>query len=202
MLRAMTDDPLMPRRREEVLRFLATRRSTPAKSLTAPYPGRDEIARLIALAARVPDHGKLEPWRFIVLGRARLDRLAGLADTLGEARGLDEAQRAKDRAAFADAGCVVAVISQPVASDKVPELEQRMSAAAVCYGLLMAGLASGWGANWLTGWCATDPAFLEAGLDVTPPAQVAGFIHLGTPRFAPPERPRPDVPALIRWADD
>lgn len=191
----------MPAARPEVIDFLLTRRSRPAKTLAAPGPDRAALGPLLTAALRVPDHGKLEPWRLIVLDRAALDRLAGLVERRGAALGQDEAAIAKQAQAFAASPCCVAVIASPKPSAKIPQIEQLHSAGAVCLSLLNAALASGWGANWLTGWAAHDRAFLTDGLALAPAETVAGFIHIGTETAAPPERPRPDVAALTEWMD-
>lgn len=191
--------PLTPR--PEVMEFLLTRRSRPAKTLRAPYPDRATIESFLTAAARTPDHGKLEPWRFVVLQGAALARMAALTETRGTALGQAAEKIAKAKAAFADAGCVVAVIAAPKASDKIPAYEQDLSAGAACLGLVNAALASGWGANWLTGFVAHDASFGIEGLGLAPTERVAGFIHLGTETVAPPERPRPDITALTQWVD-
>lgn len=189
----------MPDPRLEVLEFLLSRRSRPAKTLTGPVPSHDEVMPMLQAAARTPDHGKLEPWRFLVLERKALDRLAGLTVARGTALGKDADAIEKSRRQFADADLVVAVVSAPVASEKVPEVEQVLSAGAACLALLNAALASGWGANWLTGWMALDRAFLSEGLGLEVSEFVAGFIHIGTETRVPPERPRPDLNAKISW---
>ncbi|RFU13508.1 nitroreductase [Rhodobacteraceae bacterium W635] len=191
--------PLAPR--PDVLDFLLTRRSRPAKTLTTPVPDRGTVETLLTAAARSPDHGKLEPWRFIVLQRDACARLASLARSLGTARTMDANKLEKDVRAFADAHLVVAVVAAPKASDKIPEVEQVMSAGAVCLALVNAALAAGWGANWLTGWMARDAGFLAQGLRLAEAEFVAGFIHLGTETVAPPDRPRPDVGALTSWVE-
>lgn len=188
--------------RPEVLDFLLTRRSRPAKTLALPIPTRDELAPILTAAARTPDHGKLEPWRFIVLEGAALQRLAEYAVKRGPQLGVEGDKLEKARRQFADAGMVVAVVSSPVTSPKVPEIEQVLSSGAVCLSMLNAALASGWGANWLTGWMATDRAFLRHGLSLAKSEFVAGFIHIGTERITPPERPRPDVEAMTTWVSE
>lgn len=180
--------------------FLLTRRSFPYKTLTTPAPNTDELAPLLTAAVRVPDHGKLEPWRFVILTGPALARLADLATKRGEALDIEPDNIAKAAAAFANAPLIVAVIASPKASGKVPEIEQLYSAAAVCLSLLNVALATGWGANWLSGWASHDRAFLTEGLDLAGPETVAGFIHIGTGRTPPPERPRPDVETLTTWA--
>ena len=189
----------MPDPRPEVLDFLLTRRSRPAKTLTTPVPTHAELAPILVAAARTPDHGKLEPWRFIVLEGAALQRLADDVVLRGPQLGVEDEKLDKARRQFADADLVVAVVSSPVESEKVPEIEQILSAGAVCLSMLNAALASGWGANWLTGWMASDRAFLRNGLSLSKSEFVAGFIHIGTERFTPPERPRPDVDAITTW---
>jgi nitroreductase len=189
--------PLRPR--PDVLDFLLTRRSRPAKTLTAPYPDRATLQTLLTAAARTPDHGKLEPWRFIVLEGDALPRLAALTEARGHALDQDPDKIAKASASFATAGCVIAVIAAPKASDKIPTYEQDLSAGAVCLALLNAALAAGWGANWLTGFVAHDATFGTEGLHLGPAERVAGFIHLGTETAPPPERPRPDIAELTTW---
>lgn len=189
--------PLRPR--PEVLDFLMTRRSRPSKTLTAPYPDRETVQTLLTAAARTPDHGKLEPWRFVVLEGDALSRLADLAEARGAALAYPHDKIVKARTSFDTAGCVIAVIAAPKASDKIPTYEQDLSAGAVCLALVNAALASGWGANWLTGYVAHDATFGTKGLGLGPAERVAGFIHLGTETAPPPDRPRPDVAALTTW---
>ena len=192
----------MPETRPEVLEFLRTRRSRPAKTLTTPVPARAEVENLLEIAARSPDHGKLEPWRFVVLEKAALTRLAALVVELGAGKDLPEEKLEKARRQFSDADLAIAVVASPVPSEKVPEVEQILSAGAVCLALLNGALASGWGANWLTGWMALDREFLQRGLGLESHEFVAGFIHVGTETIAPPERPRPDVAAKTQWVSE
>lgn len=191
----------MPAPNPQALDFLLTRRSRPAKTLTAPAPTREELRPLLTAALRVPDHGKLEPWRLIVLEKPALARLAALAGARAEALELDAAKRAKAVAQFGDADLAVAVISAPKPSEKVPEIEQLHSAACVCLSLLNAALAAGWGANWLSGWASHDAEFCREGLGLREGESVAGFIHVGTETKPAPERPRPDLDALSEWRD-
>jgi len=191
----------MPEPNPEALSFLKTRRSRPAKTLGPPVPGRDVLAELLTVAARTPDHGKLEPWRFVVLERNACLRLAGAVETHGAALALDPEKVEKMARQFRDADLVATVVASPKPSDKIPQIEQVLSAGAVCLALLNACLAAGWGANWLTGWAAHDPEFLRDNLGLAAHETVAGFIHIGTESAAPPERPRPDVAALTTWMD-
>lgn len=191
----------MPTRNQAAVDFLTTRRSCPAKLLKAPYPDRAQLEPLLTMAARTPDHGKLEPWRFIVLQGAALTRLADLAKTAGAEAGIPEDKIAKVQAAFAGAGLIVAVISSPKPSDKIPLIEQVYSAGSVCLALVNAALASGWGANWISGWAAFEDSFLKPGLGLTAGETVAGYIHLGSCDSTPPDRPRPDLSAITQWVD-
>jgi len=192
----------MPDPNPAALDFLLTRRSRPAKTLRPPVPGRAALERLLTAAARSPDHGKLEPWRFVVLERGALERLAALVDTRGAALGKPTEDIAKARSQYADAHLAVAVIEVPRPSPKVPAIEQTYSAGAVCLALLNAALAAGWGANWLTGWPVHDRDFVTGGLGLAAGERVAGLIHIGTETTAPPERPRPDIDAITQWVSE
>lgn len=189
----------MPDCNPAALEFLMSRRSRPAKTLTTPVPDRAALRPILTAAARSPDHGKLEPWRFIVLERPALLRLAALVERLGPGLGKTAEEIAKARAQYADAHLAVAVIEAPKPSEKIPAIEQTYSAGAVCLALLNAALASGWGANWLTGWPVHDRDFVTGGLGLTAGERVAGLIHIGTETSRPPERPRPDTEAITDW---
>lgn len=175
------------------LSFLRHRRSHPPKLLSGPPPSQRELLDLLELAARAPDHGKLEPWRFAVLGRDVLDRLAPLLADHVLSRGGDAAAAEKAASAFGSP-VVVAVISAPVQHDKIPEWEQFLSAGAVCLGLVNASLAAGYGAAWLTG-PATQQDFARTHLGISGSERIAGMIHIGQRGNTPPERPRPDIAA-------
>ncbi len=189
----------MPQPNPAALAFLQTRRSRPAKTLKAPVPDEAELLTLLTIAARTPDHGKLEPWRFVVLERPALQRLAEAVPDRGFALGIDAEKVEKMVRQFADADLAVAVVGSPKSSEKVPELEQVLSAGAACYGLLAAALAAGWGANWLSGWASFDRQFVETCLGLKRHEFIAGFIHIGTETMAPPERPRPTLDTIIEW---
>ncbi len=181
----------------EVLRFLATRRSASAVTLAEPAPPADDLEALIALAARVPDHGKLAPWRFVVLDKAGkaafAQRLEDLANARGDARAVAKLAKLKTPPVG------IAVISSP-RDHEIPEWEQLLSAGAVCTTLLYAAQALGYGANWITDWYAYD-AEAKAILGAAAHEKVAGFIFIGTAKEPPLERERPDPKALTtRWA--
>jgi nitroreductase len=191
----------MPTPNPEALAFLLARRSRPAKTLGAEGPDREALRVLLTAASRTPDHGKLVPWRFVVVEGAARDRLAALARKRGAAFGLAPEKVEKAAAAFGQGATLVAVIAAPQPSEKIPEVEQILSAGCACLGLLNAALAAGWGANWLTGFTATDRPFLEAAFGLAAPAFVAGYLHIGTETAAPPERPRPELDAITTWLD-
>lgn len=183
--------------RPEALEFLLTRRSRPAKMLRAPAPDSATLTRLLTAATRVPDHGKLEPWRFLVIEPAALQRLGALVIERGRALGMDAETADKAARTLAGSPLVVGVVSAPKASEKIPAIEQTLSAGAVCLSLVNAALAQGFGACWLTGWPAFERGFLREGLGLAEHESIAGFIHIGTSDITPPERPRPDVAALV-----
>ena len=180
----------------EVLAFLSQRRSTSAVTLMEPAPSADELQTLLHLATRVPDHGKLSPWRFIVLEGEAKARFASKLEVLALSRG-DQTAAAK-LAKLKIPPLAVAVVSAPKPA-AIPEWEQVLSAGAVCTTLLYSALAMGFGANWITDWYAYD-AEAKAILGLTGEEKVAGFVLIGTPREPPLERERPAVQALVsRW---
>ena len=189
----------MPNHNQAALDFLLTRRSRPAKTLAAPAPSRDQLGEILTAAARTPDHGKLEPWRFIVLEKPALERLSALAKSRGAALGLDAEKITKGHTQFDQGHLCVAVIEIQKPSEKIPPIEMTYSAGAVCTALLNAALASGWGANWISGWPSHDREFVETGLGLSADERVAGLIYLGTDTATPPERPRPDLDAITTW---
>ena len=178
---------------------LARRRSAPAQSLTAPGPSPAEIERILLLGARTPDHGKLFPWRFVVMGpQSRADLARALAPLA--AHQLDPGKAAKVLSKLTAPPLTILVLSVPIAGHKVPEWEQQLSAGAVCMNLEHAANALGYAASWITDWYSYDPAALAL-YDVRAGERVAGFIHIGTLAEPPLERPRPDVAALTTWRD-
>lgn len=199
---------------EAMLGMLERRRSVDPDFLVAPGPDAGQLDRLLRIAARVPDHGMLEPWRFIVLeGAARETVSARIGAAYAAALETDmagfardnpekaERQRAKMPKVLARAPLVIVVVSRARADAPKPEVEQVLSVGAACMNLVVAATAMGFGANWLTGWPAYD-ARAHAILGIAPGEAVAGFIHIGTPARATPERRRPDLAAITaRWAD-
>jgi len=183
---------------DDLLTALQKRRSVPAKQLGEPGPDRATLLRMLEAAVRVPDHGKRVPFRFLrITGDARQalgERL--VARALERDPGAGDAALEKDRMRFAHAPTVLAVIARLGPDEKIPESERFSTASCVCFALLQAAQACGYGAQWLTGWPAYDPVvqrLLGLGVD----ERIAGFIHIGTPRLDAPERERPHPAALL-----
>lgn len=189
----------MPRN-ESLIDYLKTRRSMPAFQMKEPGPSRAEIEEILTLASRVPDHGKLAPWRFIVMtgeARARITaELAAIAKS--DKPALSDEMRLVEETRFLRAPVVVAVVSRAAPHFKIPEWEQVMSAGAVCLNMVIAANALGYVSNWLTEWMAFDErAHKVIGLE--PGEKVAGFIHMGSTDFPVVERPRPDLADIVTW---
>ena len=178
----------------DALDLLRTRRSVKPAELSEPGPSPAQIDTLLGIASRVPDHGKLAPWRFIVFaGEARLK--AG--EKIAEAFAADHPDAKPEdivfeRSRLARAPLVVAVVSRAAPHVKIPEWEQVLSAGAAAMNLVTAAHALGYGVNWITEWYAYDRAVLDA-LGLAPHERIAGFIHVGRPPGAPEDRPRPSL---------
>ncbi|MBX3358275.1 MAG: nitroreductase [Phycisphaeraceae bacterium] len=183
---------------EQVLSLLRSRRSSALRTLSAPGPSDAEIDSLLALSARVPDHGKLVPWRFIVIageGRRRLEGVIADAFAAGQSAGGDKGPP-REGNWLGPAPLTIAVISSPREHPKIPEWEQTLSAGAVCMSMLVAAKAMGYGAVWLTEWYAYDRRVLAA-LGLAPHERLAGFMHLGTEPSPREDRPRPVMADIV-----
>lgn len=181
----------------DVITCLNERRSVPSRQLADPAPDDATLLRILALASRVPDHGRRVPWRFLrIAGRARAELGAALA-----ARALErdpqasDASQDKDRNRFGSP-LVIAVVARLGPDEKIPESERFATANCVCFALLQAAQGFGFGAQWLTGWPAYDAKVLQL-LGLGAEERIAGFIHIGTPQAPAPERERPDPGALL-----
>lgn len=181
----------------ETLALLAGRRSSSAQTLIAPGPDADQLTDLLRLAARAPDHGKLTPWRFVVLeGEAKSKFVDALRAMAPRQDNPDKAMAALGK--ISAPPTTVAVISAPKPGKK-PLWEQELSAAAVCTLMLVAAEAMGFGANWITDWYSYD-AEAVALLGLAEGERVAGFVHIGTCSEAPLERVRPHMAEIVsRW---
>ena len=186
-------------RNETVVHFLLNRRSRPAKTLSTPIPKKDELLEILAAGARTPDHGKLVPWRFIVLKGKTLSKLGSLVEKIGVNESISEDKIAKAKKQLDDGHLAVAVIEVQRESEKIPSIEQTYSAGAVCLSLLNAALAAGWGANWLTGWHVYNTEFQKSGLELSDNETIAGLIYMGTETIIPPDRPRPNLDEIVEW---
>ena len=185
----------------EALDLLKRRRSVVAKNMGLPGPTTDQLSDILEIGARVPDHGKLAPWRFIIFeGEAR----AAIGKALATAFAKDEPKADADRVSFEAerflrAPTVVAVISSPSSERPIPLWEQHLSAAAVCQNMLVAATAMGFGAQWLTEWYAYH-GDVKTYLQLSESEQIAGFIYIGTTQAELKERPRPDLaPLVTHW---
>ena len=187
--------------RSTPLSLLATRRSGKPRDLGGPGPSPDEIDQMIAIAARTPDHGKLAPWRFVVVEDERRAAFADLLEAtwLADHPGAPAHEREAARQFATQAPALVVVLSAPVHGHKVPLWEQELSAGAAAMNLLHAAHAMGYAAGWLTGW----PAFSDTVRDAFGSAdqRLVGFMFIGTPTRPLDERPRPGMAAISRrWA--
>ena len=181
------------------LGFLARRQSRPAKMMTGPVPDRAALTDILRLALRVPDHGKLQPWRLLVVDRADMARLADMAEARAIATGGAPERIDKGRGQFDRGHLAVVVISSPKASDKVPVVEQVLSAGALCFSIGAAAEAAGWASCWLSGWPSHDRAFIADAFGCAPHETVAGIVHIASFAGAVVDRPRPDPGLVVRW---
>ncbi len=176
--------------------LLLTRRSGSAKAMGEPGPSADQLQTMLEAASRAPDHGKLFPWRFIIIAgdaRAKLGQVLVSALSPNEAtpeRVTLESQR------FLRAPVVVAVVSRVREAIPIPEWEQVLSSGAVCQNLLLAAHAQGFVANWITEWCAYNPNVKDK-LGLHSGERIAGFVYIGTSTAALEERVRPDLANLV-----
>ena len=183
----------------EALAALDARRSVPARQLDAPGPDDATLLRMLRSAVRVPDHGKRVPFRFLRIAGADRDALGErlAARALDRDPGIGEGALDKDRRRFSHAPLVLVVVAVLDPDDTaIPEVERLLTAGSVCFALLQAAQALGFGGSWLSGWPAYDAEILAL-LGLGAHERVAGFVHIGTPRIEAPERERPDPAALL-----
>jgi len=190
----LTDALPLPVPSQDFLSRLATRRSAPAQALAAPGPSEAELDQILRLGARTPDHGKLFPWRFVVLGLQTRAEIAEKLAVLAEVQNRPPKAQAV-LAKLTAAPVTILVVSAPV-PDAKPVWEQELSAGAVCMNLEHAAGALGYSASWITDWYSYD-AQAAALFGVGEGERIAGFIHIGTLTEPPLERPRPDLAAKV-----
>ncbi len=184
----------------DTISLLQARRSVAPAAMSGPGPTPDETTTLLTIASRVPDHGKLAPWRFILIEGEARHRLGAVAESLHAAdHPEDDADRlAVERGRFARAPLVVAVVSRAAPHVKIPEWEQVLSAGACCFNLCVAANAMGFATAWLTEWVAYDRRMLDA-LGLAPHEKMAGFVYIGR-GAKPADRVRPDLAEIVtRW---
>jgi nitroreductase len=178
--------------------LLQTRRSLKPDELTGPGPSSDDLETLLTIASRVPDHGKLTPWRFIVFeGDARLKAGRAIAAAfVMRYPGSTPDQIDYEQNRLTRAPLVVGVVSRAAPHVKIPEWEQVLSSGAAAMNLVIAANALGFGAAWLTEWYAYDRGVLDA-FGLLPHERIAGFVHIGRPAHAPQDRPRPALADIV-----
>jgi nitroreductase len=178
--------------------FLKTRRSISAAFLDEPAPTDAELAEILTIASRVPDHGKLTPWRFIVFrGDARCSAGEALARRYAELHPeADDKQLEEERSRLAKAPLVVAVVSRTAPHVKIPEFEQLLSAGAAAMNLIHGAHALGFAAQWVTGWIAFDEGASRI-LGLQPSERVVAVVHIGTATVPPVDRPRPPLAEIV-----
>ncbi|ACB22292.1 nitroreductase family protein [Methylobacterium radiotolerans] len=182
------------------LDLLKTRRSVPPALLDEPGPDRAQLDTILTAAARVPDHGKLAPWRFIVIAG---DARAKVGEVIAAAFAADNPDAgserlAQERARLTHAPVAIAVVSRAGPHVKIPEWEQVLSAGAATMNLLIAANAAGFATSWLTEWFAYDRRVLDA-LGLAPTEKLAGFVHIGRAREVPSDRPRPALDEIVTY---
>lgn len=184
----------------DTVNLLKTRRSVPPAFLASPGPDAAQLETLLTIASRVPDHGKLEPWRFVVYQGAAREKASKIVyDAFIAANpDVDEAMHKKESTRFSLAPLVIGVVSTAANHVKIPLWEQELSAGAVCQNLVVAAHALGFGASWLTGWMAYDIHVL-ARLGIGSHERLAGFVHIGTPQETVPDRPRPHLAEIVHY---
>ena len=184
----------------DALELLKTRRSVKPIEMTGPGPSSSEIETLLTIASRVPDHGKLAPWRFIVFaGNARQSGGEAIASVFRGSRPDATAEQIEfERQRLARAPLVIAVVSRAAPHAKIPEWEQQLSAGAACMNLVTAAHAMGYAASWLTEWLAFDRAAMAAlGLDES--ERIAGFVYIGKAAKLPEDRERPKLDTIVTY---
>ena len=178
------------------LDLLLSRRSGSAKAMKEPGPSKKQLADILKAGARAPDHGKLFPWRFLVIEGKSRGRAGDILAAVVKAEGERDKQVEEERGRFLRAPVVVAVISAAREQHKIPVWEQELSAGAVCQNLLIAATASGFVAQWVTEWYAYHPVVKER-LGLKAGERIAGFIYIGTAKEELEERPRPDMEKIV-----
>lgn len=177
--------------------MMMARRSVVAKFMAEPGPVQEDLEKILAAGMRVPDHGKLEPWRFIVLDKDNQQKLDALIEKALNIEGDHEAR--KKALGYASVAPVAVIVVSSFSDVRpIPEWEQTLSAGAVCQSMLLAATALGYASQWLTGWMSYSKTVAD-GLGFSKNERVAGILFFGKQNTAPSERPRPDPDRKIQW---
>ena len=184
---------------ENAKKFFVNRRSVSVRGLKGPGPGLDDTLEIIKAALRVPDHAKLEPWRVVLISGKSKHRFIEIIERRGKEISIDLNKLEKNKKNVLNTPLIIAIICSPKKSQKVPKIEQILSAGALCLNVLNNFLVCGWGANWLTGWMAHDRKFGEEAFDILEDDFVAGFIYVGDYDESSPDRPRPNLEDKVTW---
>jgi nitroreductase len=182
----------------DAIELLKTRRSVKPREMSGPGPSPADLDTILTIGARVPDHGKLAPWRFIVFeGDGRLRAGEVIAKVFAQKNPqATEAEFEVEKKRLTDAPLVIGVVSFTRAHPKVPAFEQELSAGASAMNIVTAATALGYGAAWLTGWFCFDRDVLD-GFGLKPDEKLAGLIHIGTPSRPNEDRPRPTLSEIV-----
>ena len=178
--------------------FLLSRRSIVVRNMTEPGPTDEDLEKILRAGMRVPDHGRLTPWRFIVIrgdARDKMGKVLGEAFRIANPDCIDEQVEIEEER-FSRAPIVIAVVSRTIPEHKIPEWEQVLSSGAACQNMLTSALGMGYAAQWITEWCAYD-ANVKAALGLEPTDKIAGFMYLGSRTEEPTDRQRPEYSDIV-----
>ena len=184
---------------KKVSDFFSSRRSISVKNLKYPGPNENQIMEILKNSFRVPDHGKLEPWRIVLITDDSKKNYTSIMEKRGKEMNVDPLKIEKSKINLSKTPLIVTVICSPFDDSKIPEIEQILSCGALCMNILNNFLANGWGANWLTGWMANDKKLGELAFNNSKNEFVAGHIYVGSFDDNNPDRPRPNLDKKISY---
>ena len=184
---------------KKVSDFFSSRRSISVKNLKYPGPNENQIMEILKNSFRVPDHGKLEPWRIVLITDDSKKNYTSIMEKRGKEMNVDPLKIEKSKINLSKTPLIVTVICSPFDDSKIPEIEQILSCGALCMNILNNFLANGWGANWLTGWMANDKKLGELAFNNSKNEFVAGHIYVGSFDENNPDRPRPNLDKKISY---
>ena len=179
--------------------FFSSRRSVSVRNLKYPGPSEKQIMDILKSALRVPDHGKLEPWRIVLITEDNKKSYISMIEKRGKEVGIDSHKVEKSIVNLSKTPLIVTVICSPINDTKIPEIEQILSCGALCFNILNNFLANGWGANWLTGWMANDKELGRLAFNTSKNEFVAGYLYVGSFDESSTDRPRPKLEKKISY---